>query len=200
MFGTSWEEIVSIWVSGGICMVPLALVSLFIYTNVTRLWLDFGQIGHSKVPETTWLNWIENPSQGSGPIGELIRFSQSNIHNLDEIGRRFAEIQMQRVPDFDRRIVLLGILVNVSPLLGLLGTVMGMLATFKVISTGGGNTIDLVADGIRVALITTQAGLTIAIPGFFMTNAIKRKRNDYVAFLTRLESMTMQHFKKRFAA
>lgn len=197
MFGTSWEEIVQIWVSGGICMIPLALVCLFIYTNVTRLWLDFATIGHSKVAESTWLHWIENPTEGRGQIGELIRFSQANVHNIEEVGRRFAEIQMLRVPDFDRRIVLLGILVNVSPLLGLLGTVIGMLATFKVISTGGGNTIDLVADGIRVALITTQAGLTIAIPGFFMTNAIKRKRNDYVAFLTRLESMTMQHFKRR---
>jgi len=197
VFGTSWEEIVQIWVSGGICMIPLALVCLFIYTNVTRLWLDFATIGHSKVAESTWLHWIENPTEGRGQIGELIRFSQANVHNIEEVGRRFAEIQMLRVPDFDRRIVLLGILVNVSPLLGLLGTVIGMLATFKVISTGGGNTIDLVADGIRVALITTQAGLTIAIPGFFMTNAIKRKRNDYVAFLTRLESMTMQHFKRR---
>lgn len=198
MFGTSWEEIVQIWVSGGICMIPLALVCLFIYTNITHLWLDLKQTGHHQVPEETWLKWIEQPTEGKGQIGDLIRFSQANIHNLDEIGRRFAEIQMLRVPDFDRRIVLLGILVNVSPLLGLLGTVMGMLATFKVISTGGGNTIDLVADGIRVALITTQAGLTIAIPGFFMANAIKRKRNDYVAFLARLESMTMQHFKKRF--
>ncbi|HUG11020.1 MAG TPA: MotA/TolQ/ExbB proton channel family protein [Opitutaceae bacterium] len=197
MFGTTWEEIVSIWVSGGICMIPLALVCLFIYTNVTRLWLDFANIGHAKVPEATWLGWIENPAEGKGQIGELIRFSQANVHNIDEVGRRFAEIQMLRVPDFDRRIVLLGILVNVSPLLGLLGTVIGMLATFKVISTGGGNTIDLVADGIRVALITTQAGLTIAIPGFFMANAIKRKRNNYVGFLIRLESMTMQHFKKR---
>jgi biopolymer transport protein ExbB len=179
-------------------MIPLALVCLFIYTNVTRLWLDFSSINHAKISESTWLHWIENPTEGKGQIGDLIRFSQAKVHNVDEVGRRFAEIQMLRVPDFDRRIVLLGILVNVSPLLGLLGTVMGMLATFKVISTGGGNTIDLVADGIRVALITTQAGLTIAIPGFFMTNAIKRKRNDYVAFLTRLESMTMQHFKKRF--
>jgi biopolymer transport protein ExbB len=197
VFDTSWEEIIGIWVSGGICMIPLALVCLFIYTNVTRLWIDFASIGHSNVPESTWLRWIENPSEGQGQIGELIRFSQANVHNIDEVGRRFAEIQMLRIPDFDRRIVLLGILVNVSPLLGLLGTVMGMLTTFKVISTGGGNTIDLVADGIRVALITTQAGLTIAIPGFFLANAIKRKRNNYVGFLTRLESMTMQHFKKR---
>ena len=199
MFDTSWGEIVGVWVSGGICMVPLALVSLFIYMNITRLWMDFRETGYTKLPESTWMKWIESPGEGEGQIGELIRFSQANLRSLDDIGRRFAEIQMQRVPDFDRRIVLLGILVNVSPLLGLLGTVMGMLATFHVISTGGGNTIDLVADGIRVALITTQAGLTIAIPGFFMTNVIKSKRNAYVAFLTRLESMTMQYYKKRFA-
>ncbi len=181
-------------------MIPLALVSLFIYTNATRLWMDFAKSSYTKVPEETWMKWIASPGEGQGQIGELIRFSQSNVHNLDEIGRRFAEIQMSRIPDLDRRIVLLGILVNVSPLLGLLGTVIGMLATFRVLSVGGGgNTIDLVADGIRVALITTQAGLTIAIPGFFLTNAIKRKRNDYVAFLARLESMTMQHFKKGFA-
>jgi biopolymer transport protein ExbB len=198
VFDISFSEVLNVWVSGGICMVPLAVVSVFIYMNITRLWFDFRAAGHKHIPEGTWLQWIENPVEGRGEIGDLIRFSQANVESLDDIGRRFAEIQMQRVPDFDRRIVLLGILVNVSPLLGLLGTVMGMLATFRVISTGGGNTIDLVADGIRVALITTQAGLTIAIPGFFMTNAIKRKRNDYVAFLTRLESMTMQSFKRRF--
>jgi biopolymer transport protein ExbB len=199
MFDLNWGEIWQVWRDGGWCMIPLAAVSLFIYTTVARLYLDFRRSNHTSLTEEQWAQWIADPAKGEGHVGNVIRFSQQDVRNLDDVGRRFAELQMSEVPDLDRRIVLLGILVNVSPLLGLLGTVLGMLATFKVISTGGGNTIDLVADGIRIALITTQCGLTIAIPGFFLTNAIKRKRNEYVAFLTRLESLTMQHFKRKFS-
>lgn len=193
-------EIWDVWWSGGIAMIPLFFLSLIIYGTVVQLMLYFRRSRYKDVPESTWSRWIENPSEGQGPIGDIIRYSQEDVSNLNEIGNRFAEVQNAEIPPVDRRIVFLSILVNLAPLLGLLGTVLGMLATFKAIATGGGNTIDLVADGIAVALITTQAGLTIAIPGFFMANAIKRKRNEYMGFLARLESMTMQHFKKKFVA
>ena len=85
------------------------------------------------------------------------------------------------------------VLVTVSPLMGLLGTVIGMLSTFSAMATSAGKTIDLVADGIRVALITTQTGLIIAIPGYILIYLILRRRNSYNVFLSQLENLVIQN-------
>lgn len=69
---------------------------------------------------------------------------------------------------FRNRKTLLQILVTTAPLLGLLGTVTGMLATFQGLNESNGNTFELVAAGISEAMITTETGLVIAIPASFM--------------------------------
>ena len=51
--------------------------------------------------------------------------------------------------------------------------------------------------GISEALITTEMGLLIAVPGYFMAYAIKRRKDEYEAFLVRLESLTLQQFKRK---
>jgi len=78
--------------------------------------------------------------------------------------------------DFFRgRKILLKVLVSTAPLLGLLGTVSGMLATFQGLNQGNGNTADLVAAGISEAMITTEAGLVIAIPASVMIMVINSR-------------------------
>ncbi|GAB4284668.1 MAG: MotA/TolQ/ExbB proton channel family protein [Deferrisomatales bacterium] len=78
---------------------------------------------------------------------------------VEEVGRREAA-------QLERYVGVLGTVANVSPLLGLLGTVSGMIKAFTVISVQGvGNPASL-AGGISEALITTAAGLTVAIPAF----------------------------------
>ena len=109
---------------------------------------------------------------------------------------RFLEISSASLPVVDARLMFLNILVTVSPLMGLLGTVIGMLATFKGLASGSGKTIDLVAEGISEALITTQTGLIIAIPGYLLVSMIQKKRNQYSAFLVRLESLMLQKTQK----
>lgn len=79
-------------------------------------------------------------------------------------------------------------LVVAAPLLGLLGTVMGMLDTFK--GLGGDSNQDTtraVADGVKVALVTTQTGLMIAILGLFLTQWIGRLFRKQDLYLTELE-------------
>jgi biopolymer transport protein ExbB/TolQ len=90
------------------------------------------------------------------------------------------------------------VLVSAAPLMGLLGTVLGMLTTFEGIAAGGGRMVDGIARGISEALITTEMGLLIALPGLVLSYWVRRKRNDYVAFLARLESLTLQHHRRRF--
>ena len=69
------------------------------------------------------------------------------------------------------------ICVSAAPLMGLLGTVTGMLATFAALASGSGGdkTMSLVAEGISEALITTETGLVIALPGLFLQYQLTRK-------------------------
>jgi biopolymer transport protein ExbB len=101
-------------------------------------------------------------------------------------------VRIQTITEARQRLVLLRTLVAAAPLSGLLGTVMGMLATFSGIATGGrGDTMDKVAGGISEALITTQTGLMVALPGVFFSLIIKRRIDGIVADLGRIESLTL---------
>lgn len=73
---------------------------------------------------------------------------------------------------FRNRKTLLQVLVTAAPLLGLLGTVTGMLATFQGLNESNGNALDLVAAGISEAMITTETGLVVAIPALLMIMVI----------------------------
>ncbi len=70
------------------------------------------------------------------------------------------------------------ILAAVAPLLGLFGTVSGMVETFKVIGMYGMGNAQAMASGIREAMITTQAGLLVAIPGIFIGQVLKKKAGN----------------------
>ncbi len=77
----------------------------------------------------------------------------------------------------------LAALTAVAPLLGLLGTVIGMVETFTAVARISGDTVDHVADGIRKALITTQFGLVVAIPGVFGLARLRRLINQIEAMV-----------------
>jgi biopolymer transport protein ExbB len=91
------------------------------------------------------------------------------------------------------------ICVGAAPLLGLLGTVTGMLATFDALAggAGGDKTMGLVAEGISEALVTTETGLLIALPGLFFQHQLARKHERYKAFLARLETVCNQRLYRK---
>ncbi len=84
------------------------------------------------------------------------------------------EVSLRLGRRLDHRLALIGVLAAVAPLLGLLGTVLGMVETFDVISMFGTGNARAMAGGISVALITTQTGLLVAIPGMLMSNRLAR--------------------------
>jgi len=105
------------------------------------------------------------------------------------------EVEAKKVSELDRRLVFLNAMVIAAPLFGLLGTVLGMLLTFRAIGVGGSSTSEIIARGISEALVCTQSGMMVAIPGLIMASVAKRWRNEYVAFLARLESLTLRCFR-----
>lgn len=185
--------------SGGWVMLPLAFLAIFIYSVGLELliYLRKGnkQLGH----EREWLAWIQDPSKATGRAGEIIRYTQDGATESKEVRNRFEEVRLDLVTSVDRRLFFLTTLVASAPLMGLLGTVIGMLSTFAAISLGSGSeTAAMVAAGISEALITTQTGLFIALPGIFLTLNIRRLKHSLEAALARIESLslTMLEFDK----
>lgn len=82
----------------------------------------------------------------------------------DQVKTVTEEVGAREAAPLERYLGLLGTIANISPLLGLLGTVMGMIEAFTVISVQGGGTPATLGGGISQALITTAAGLVVAIP------------------------------------
>jgi biopolymer transport protein ExbB len=189
------ERTVQLWIDGGWTMIPLGLVALMIYAAAVSLWFYFARRGHKGLSEADCKKLVEHPAQATGDLGEIVRYTQDRVKSLDQIQDRFAEVVASKIPEADRRAQFLNVLISSAPLLGLLGTVLGMLTTFHAISTGGGKTADMIAKGISEALITTEVGLLVALPGLMLAFFVKRQRNEYVAFLARLEKLTLNKYK-----
>ncbi|MCL4158474.1 UNVERIFIED_CONTAM: hypothetical protein GTU68_015083, partial [Idotea baltica] len=91
-----------------------------------------------------------------------------------------------------RRLGVLGTIAAVCPLLGLLGTVFGMISTFEVIQTVGVGNANALAGGISEALITTATGLTIAIPALVFYRAFLHQAKQLVAELEQVSSLVVE--------
>ena len=192
------EDAIEILQSGGFIMIPLFFLGLIAFYVAARLFLYFLRGHFNKLSIEQCEDWVRDANKAEGQVGEIIRYSQDGVSSLDEIQNRFSEIRTAEMPRLNQNIVLLTILINTAPLMGLLGTVLGMLTTFYGISLGGSETTtNIVASGIHEALITTQMGLCLAIPGYFLIYYLRQKVIDYESFLVRLESITLQYFRNR---
>jgi len=100
-----------------------------------------------------------------------------DIEYLEEKARERALIE---IPKLENHMWLLGVVAHVTPLVGLLGTVSGMIAAFRVIAVVGSGKPEMLADGISQALITTAAGLTVAIPALILYNYYNKKIDHVV--------------------
>ena len=104
-----------------------------------------------------------------------------NRHHPREIMKQSVEeTGRQVVPELDRFLNTLGTIASISPLLGLLGTVIGMIKVFAAITTQGVGNPTVLAGGISEALITTATGLTVAIPSLIFYRYFKGKVDELV--------------------
>ena len=191
------DQAIEIIASGGWIMIPLFILGFLAFYVAARLFLYFLKGHFGKTSLEVCEEWVKDSSKAEGQVGEIIRYSQDGVEDLSDIQNRFAEIRTAEMPRLNQNITMLTILVNTAPLMGLLGTVLGMLQTFYGISLGGSEkTTNIVASGIHEALITTQMGLCLAIPGYFVIYFPRQKVIDYESFLVRLESITLQQFRK----
>lgn len=188
----NFQEIFAILQSGGWVMIMLAVLALILYVTAFDLahYVYSGNLGGKM---NSWLSWIRDPSQGKGQVGEIIRYTQGGDADAKRIQQRFEQVRYETSSHVSHRLVMLNTLVAAAPLAGLLGTVIGMLGTFSGLAAGGSESMSLVAGGIHEALLTTQTGLMIALPGVFASLMIKRRQQKLEESIARLESMTLIH-------
>ena len=193
-----WHEAVGIWASGGWAMYAIALNALVMFGVGAGVYLKLAGKGFRTVREKQWRRWIERPEERKGPVGALLDFV-SGAQTVREATGRFEELRASETAPFDRDLRVMKICVAAAPLLGLLGTVTGMLSTFEALSTGGGGekTMGMIAAGISEALVTTETGLMIALPGLFISHLLGRNCDRYKSFLAHMETVYAQALYKR---
>ena len=105
----------------------------------------------------------------SSPLGRILAAGLGNAYHGREVMKESIQEAAQHVVhDLERYLNTLGTIAAIAPLLGLLGTVVGMIRVFAEIMSQGPGHASVLAGGISEALITTAAGLTVAIPALAM--------------------------------
>jgi biopolymer transport protein ExbB len=114
-------------------------------------------------------------------LGRVLAAALANRHRpRDLIKEAVEDTGRHVVHELERFLNTLGTIAGISPLLGLLGTVIGMIKVFSAILAHGVGNANELAGGISEALITTAAGLTVAIPSFFFYRYFKGRVSEYV--------------------
>ncbi len=205
------QDALHIFLNGGWVMLMLSTIAIVLYATAFSALIYVARGGLNLKYASQWTEWIKSPSEGQGRAGEAIQYALYGPQlTVKAVRRRFDEMRAAILNTIDRRLLVVNTLVAAAPLAGLLGTVMGMLAMFAGLSQGSGPSgMDRVAKGMFEALITTQTGLTIALPGLFLALIVKQKRNATERALARIESLILTtqfspeqvtHFKEKHQA
>lgn len=117
------------------------------------------------------------------PLGRILSVCREGIQDIDTLSLKLDEAILREIPKIERGLVTLAVLAAVAPMLGLLGTVSGMIETFQSITLFGTGDPKLMSGGISQALVTTELGLAVAIPLLLIHSAISSKSNRLVQIL-----------------
>jgi biopolymer transport protein ExbB len=120
---------------------------------------------------------IKHPDRpGNNPLGRVLKVYADNPNvEVESLELRLGEQILRETPSLNKMLPLLKIISVVAPLLGLLGTVTGMILTFQAITLYGAGDPKLMAGGISTALVTTVLGLCVAIPTVFLHTLVSSR-------------------------
>lgn len=173
------DAVITMLKEGGITLWALMLLAVMIYSLIAGVWYHCLRT-RRRVSVGEW---------AKGGKAEVAMPWDRHEPGRREVERKFAAFELDEMAWVERRLPFLGVLVGTAPLLGLLGTVAGMLLTFAgMAAEGRGAPIDTISIGISKALVTTQAGLVIAVPAAFLLALLKRE-----AEMVRLELQRQLH-------
>lgn len=181
-------------IAGGWLMLPILLCSIAVITiALERYWaLRPRRVAPATLLRQIW-QWLRSNQlnrekiqelRRSSPLGRILAAGLANSHHGREVMKdSIEEAANQVVHELERYLAALGTIAAVAPLLGLLGTVIGMIKVFTAIMINGSGNASVLAGGISEALITTAAGLTVAIPALICHRYFERRIDTLVVFM-----------------
>ena len=202
---------IEIFERGGIMMYPLGLASIIAFAIIIERFISL-QKKKIVIPEI--INVVEQfktfrevelvrniCAKYQGPLPKLIETGLENSElDRNEIKELIEDQGRQEVRHLERGLHVLETIAVISPLLGLLGTVLGMIQVFKVIQEQGIGQASALSGGISEALITTVAGLFIGIPVLIFYNYFTNKAENIVLDIEKQSNFLIQklhNIKKR---
>lgn len=129
-----------------------------------------------------------------GILKEVYYDDEAEVSLLEEKAR---EIALEELPKLEKNMWLLSMAAQLSPLVGLLGTVTGMIMSFNIISQSGTGDPKALAGGIAQALITTAAGLIVAVPSVFSYNFLNKKIDNVLNSIEKSSVEIINVIRKR---
>ncbi len=177
------DRLSAYFVAGGPVMLPLLAVSIWMWSLILIKFIWLWRIRRHPLQisaSSAYLNgkaWDEKHalSLRARALDYFLRHRGGN----PETDRIMWQVAVTRqIPPLTRHLSTIKVLGATAPLLGLLGTVNGMVTTFGVLGLQGAGNAQALASGIKEALITTQTGLLIAIPGLLAGQALHKRVRD----------------------
>jgi biopolymer transport protein ExbB len=177
--------------AGGWVMLPIILCSILAFAIIAeRFWsLQRRKVIPKNLVARVWKMASENALDDDAllklkrksALGRVLVAGLTNLNNEREIMKEaIEETGRHVVHELERFLNTLGTIASITPLLGLLGTVIGMIKVFQTITIHGVGDASLLAGGISEALITTAAGLTVAIPSLMFYRYFRGLIDEYV--------------------
>ena len=185
-----WKEASLAWQKGGFLMPVLGLLSLYTYYLAFDLWLRLQTVIPSDLKAFPREKW--GAFKGGGRVDGIMRYCMGDHGDAKETRKKFDQIRSGDSSYLNRRLRFLMVLATSAPLIGLLGTVVGMLRTFDGLSMQDSYKMDTVASGISQALVTTQTGLLVSIPALAFIHLLQRRKKAWLTCINRLESLSMR--------
>ena len=194
-----------IFIAGGWFMWPLLICSITIISiSIERFWMLQERLVSPSGLDKQVLNLIdrdllddyqERAIADISSLGDLL----ITVHKYKELSRDLLESKLEEKSieikyKLERNLSMLGVVSTISPLLGLLGTVVGMITVFSTFQSSGAASPDLLASGISQALITTAFGLMIAVPGLILHRLLEQKVNKLMILLQSKTSSFIDNF------
>ena len=180
--------------SGGWLMLPILLCSIAAAAICIEKYLALKpeKIAPKALLGQVW-NWLQQNQldaarlrelRSGSPLGQILAAGLSNSrHGRDVMKESIQEAASHVIHELERYLNTLGTIAAITPLLGLLGTVIGMIKVFAEIMASGTGNAGVLAGGISEALITTAAGLSVAIPALIMHRYFIRRIDTLVVTL-----------------
>lgn len=184
---------VVVWVLLGYSLLALSIIieRLLRFATMGKLPADFEQhlIGNARGGKVeTWLREFHGPE--IEVLSGISLAAKEGVKDLTRVATRIGSLELQRMERGFRTIAILG---NTAPLLGLLGTILGMIKAFMVIEAAGGKVdAQALAGGIWEAMLTTGVGLAVAIPVLLILHLLEGMADRRAQSMRTLASVLLE--------